>query len=145
MLWRNDPVCPRAMAALTRLLGDERGTATVEFVLWIPVFVTIMLVAIDATVLYLHHTEMWNVARDVARRVAVGDITESQAVDYVVDELHLYSHYTQSYRVMVSDPGDEDAQILIQSRVWDASIFGLFGPILGEYLEAAVVMRKEPG
>ncbi len=141
MRGRNDPACSRLESGLRGLLRDERGTATVEFVLWLPVFATIMLVAIDATVLYLHHTEMWNVARDVARRVAVGDIDETEAKQYVADNLFLYTH---NYRVHTSDPSSEEAMILIQTRVWDASVFGLFGPILGEYLEAAVVMRKEP-
>ncbi len=146
MRWRNQSACSWAPGAVTtgplaRLVRDERGMATVEFVLWLPVFATVMLVAIDATVLYLHHTEMWNVARDVARRVAVGDIDENEAKQYVVDNLFLYTH---SYWVHTSDPSSEEAMILIQTRVSDASMFGLFGPILDEYLEAAVVMRKEP-
>ncbi|HUF86048.1 MAG TPA: TadE/TadG family type IV pilus assembly protein [Thermohalobaculum sp.] len=122
-------------------LDDEHGSATIEFVLWVPVFAVILVAAIDATILYLHHTEMWNVSRDVARRVAVGDITEDQAAEVVEQELFLYS---SAYFVGTSDPKDLDVQIMIQTQVADASVFGFFEPILDKYLTALVTMRREP-
>ena len=125
----------------SRFLRDERGSATIEFVLWVPVFAAILIAAIDATVLYLHHTEMWNVARDVARRVAVGDITEAQAADYVEQELSLYA---DSYSVSTSEPSDPDVTIAIHTSVADASVFGYFDAVLGSWLTATVVMRREP-
>jgi Flp pilus assembly protein TadG len=48
-----------------RFLRDERGSATIEFVLWVPVFMILLVATTDASILYLHHTEMWNVSRDV--------------------------------------------------------------------------------
>lgn len=126
-----------------RLLRDERAAATVEFVLWVPIFMFIILAAIDATVLYLHHTEMWNVSRDVARRVAVGDINENEAPEIVSQELFLYKEST-AYRVDTSDPSDDDVMILIQTPVADADFVGIFQAVLDEYLEAAVFMRREP-
>lgn len=141
VLWRIDLAWPPLRRRACALLGDERGSATIEFVLWVPIFATILVAAIDATVLYLHHTEMWNVSRDVARRVAVGDITEAQAPDVVDEELYLYS---DAYFVETSDPTDTDVSIMIQTHVAEASIFGFFKPILDEYLTAMVIMRREP-
>ncbi len=141
MLWRNDPACRRCAGALSRLLRDERGTATIEFVLWVPIFAVILLAAVDATVLYLHHTEMWNVARDVGRSVAVGQITEDEAETAIEERLFLHS---RAYWVQTSDPRNLEAQIYIRTKVENASVFGLFGPILGEFLEVGLVMRKEP-
>ena len=143
MLWRDDPACPWTGGAVRRLLGDEHGFTTVEFVLWVPIFAFIMIAAIDATVLYLHHSEMWNVSRDVARRVAVGDIDETQAAQIVADELFLYESST-AYRLETSDPADPNVRILIQTQVADADFFGIFQPVLAEWLEAAVIMRREP-
>lgn len=141
MLWRSRFPCPDAAPGVRRFLCDERGSATIEFVLWVPVFAVILVAAIDATILYLHHTEMWNVSRDVARRVAVGDITEDDAPEYVENELFLYSH---AYTVATSDPNQLDVQIMIQTRIADASVFGFFEPVLGRYLTASVTMRREP-
>ena len=137
MLHRNNFHWPKA----SQFLRDERGSATIEFVLWVPVFVIILVAATDATVLYLHHTEMWNVSRDVARRVAVGDMTETDAASAVQDEMFLYS---RAYTVATSNPADLDVQIMIQTSVADASVFGFFKPVLGRYLTAMVTMRREP-
>jgi hypothetical protein len=97
--------------------------------------------ATDATILYLHHTEMWNVSRDVARRVAVGDMTEADAATVVQNEMFLYS---RAYTISTSDPAELDVQITIQTSVADASVFGFFKPILGRFLTASVTMRREP-
>ena len=137
MLYREKFHWPSA----SQFLRDEHGSATIEFVLWVPVFVVILVAATDATVLYLHHTEMWNVSRDVARRVAVGDMSEAQAVDVVGSEMFLYS---RAYTVWTSNPTDLDVQIQIQTSVADASVFGFFEPILDRYLTAMVTMRREP-
>jgi len=126
---------------VSQFLRDERGSATIEFVLWVPIFVVVLVAATDATVLYLHHTEMWNVSRDVARRVAVGDMNESDAVTVVQNEMFLYS---RAYTVSTSNPADLDVQIMIQTSIADASVFGFFEPVMGRYLTAMVTMRREP-
>ena len=126
---------------VSQFLRDERGSVTIEFVLWVPIFVVILVAATDATILYLHHTEMWNVSRDVARRVAVGDITEADAAAVVQNEMFLYS---RAYTVSTSDPADLDVKIMIQTSVRDASVFGFFEPVLDRYLTAMVTMRREP-
>ena len=126
---------------VAQFLRDDHGSATIEFVLWVPIFVVILVAATDATVLYLHHTEMWNVSRDVARRVAVGDMTEAEAVNVVQNEMYLYS---RAYTVSTSDPTELDVKIMIQTSVRDASVFGFFEPVLDRYLTAMVTMRREP-
>ena len=125
----------------SQFLRDERGSATIEFVLWVPIFVIILVATTDATILYLHHTEMWNVSRDVARRVAVGDMTEAGAAAVVQNEMYLYS---DAYTVAVSNPAALDVTISIQTAVSDASVFGFFGPVMDRYLTATVTMRREP-
>ena len=137
MLYRNKFRWPR----VSQFLRDEHGSATIEFVLWVPIFVVILVAATDATILYLHHTEMWNVSRDVARRVAVGDITEADAAAVVQNEMFLYS---RAYTVATSDPADLDVRIMIRTSVADASVFGFFKPVLGRNLTAMVTMRREP-
>jgi len=137
VLCRNNSVWEVA----SRFLRDEHGSATIEFVLWVPVFVVLLVATTDATILYLHHTEMWNVSRDVARRVSVGDISEADAPTVVQNELFLYSN---AYTVATSNPTSLDVQILIQTTIGNASIFGFFRPVLGRFLTASVTMRREP-
>lgn len=125
----------------SRFLRDEQGSATIEFVLWVPVFVILLVATTDATILYLHHTEMWNVSRDVARRVAVGDLTEADAVGVVENEMFLYS---SAYTVATSLPTELNVMIQIQTSISDASVFGFFTPVLDRFLTAQVIMRREP-
>jgi Flp pilus assembly protein TadG len=134
-------LCRKAIHWLrsSRFLRDERGSATIEFVLWVPVFVVLLVATTDATILYLSHTEMWNVSRDIARRLSVGDITEGQAVEEAKKELFLYSRaYTVATSVGI------DVVVEITTNVGDASVFGFFKPVLGRDLSARVVMRREP-
>ena len=124
---------------MSRFLRDEGGSATIEFVLWVPVFVVLLVATTDATILYLSHTEMWNVSRDIARRIAVGDITAGEAVNEAQKELFLYN---RTYRVAAES--GIDVVVEIQTNVGDASVFGFFKPVLGRELSARVVMRREP-
>jgi Flp pilus assembly protein TadG len=121
------------------LTRDERGSATIEFVLWVPVFVFLLIATTDATVLYLSHTEMWNVSRDIARRIAVGDITEAEAVQEVQKELFLANG---AYTVTTSVGAN--VVVAISTNVGDASVFGVFKKVLDRDLNARVVMLREP-
>ena len=131
----------RNAPGLAGFLRDETGSATIEFVLWVPVFAILLVATIDATVLYLQHTEMWNVSRDVARRVAVGDMVETDVYQVVQNEMFLYS---KAYTVATSQPTDLDVQIAIQTTIADASVFGIFQAVLNNDLTAVVTMRREP-
>ena len=130
----------------SQFMRDEHGTVTIESVLWIPVFAIVLVVAIDATVLYLHQTEMVNVARDVARRIARGDVTEADAAATVQNELSLYG---SGYVVATSAPGSAIVNVAIQTSVADASVFGIIARIAGDSLNqnlfAVISMRRELG
>lgn len=62
-------------AKLRNCLGDERGSVTIEFVLWVPVITALVALVIDATTIYITYAEMWTVARDTARRMSSALIT----------------------------------------------------------------------
>ena len=126
------------MASLRRFIRDERGTASLEFVLWVPLYVILLLAVTDASILYLTHTEMWNAARDTARRISVGALTAADAPNRAKEKLLLSG---RTYTVAASDAGPVIVEISV--NVGDASIFGFFKPVLGRQLNARVVMWKE--
>ncbi len=47
-------------------LRDETGAVTIEFVLWVPIFVGLLVFVTDASIIYLTHSDMWSVTRDLA-------------------------------------------------------------------------------
>lgn len=136
------------MRTIAAFLRDERGSHTIEFVIWIPLFLFFLAATIDASVLYLTHTEMWNTARDTARRVTTGQLgSEDEAEKYAYDELLIGGR--QYWITANIDSGE--VKILIQTYIWDASVFGIFGLFsngsggaIMQTLDAEVTMRLEP-
>ena len=66
---------------------QENGTVTVESVIWFPIYLLILGLIFDATMLMMGKTEMWSIANDTSRLVALGRMTESEAEDYVNNTL----------------------------------------------------------
>ncbi len=123
---------------LRRFIRDQTGTATIEFVLWVPLYVITLVAVTDASILYLTHTEMWNAARDSARRISVGAMAAADAPDRAKEKLLLSG---RTYTLAASDAGLVVVQISV--NVGDASVFGFFEPVLGRQLNARVEMMKE--
>ncbi len=129
------------MRSVFTFLRTEKGAVTIEFVLWVPIFVGLLVFVTDASIIYLTHSEMWNVARDTTRRMTTGEITtDDQARDYAAAHLFLGS------RTYVIDPDiGGDMSVTIAIGLDDAAIFGsFFKSILGRSLVANVTMRREP-
>lgn len=58
---------------------DDTGTATMEFVLWLPVFLLIIGLIVDTTLAMTLHSRHYDVARDASRGVALGVVEEATA------------------------------------------------------------------
>lgn len=123
------------------LLGDEKGAVTVEFTVLVPFAVFLLVLFADASVIYLTHTEMFNAARDIARRMSTEELKSAQEVrDYAASRLLLgQRHY-------VVDPTfGGDMRVTVAIEVGDAAIFGVFfKPVLGRTLLASATVRREP-
>ncbi|MGE4611747.1 MAG: TadE family protein [Paracoccaceae bacterium] len=61
---------------LIRNFSDDSGATTVEFVLWVPVFMFILMITVDVSLLFLRQSNLWYVARDVARQASIRQITD---------------------------------------------------------------------
>ena len=129
------------MRSILLFLRNDTGAVTIEFVTLVPAFVLMLVLFTDASIVYLTRTEMWNTARDIARRMATGEITtQAQVTDYAAS--HLFLGYRQ-YTVQASAGAEIDVKISVP--LIDAAVFGIwFKPIIGETLTVAARMRKEP-
>lgn len=130
------------MRNLQGFLGDEQGAVTIEFVTLVPMFVLLLMFFTDASILYLTHSDMFNTARDIARRMSTEQITTvEEARDYAMESLQLYNRVY----VLTTDPSLADMTVTISVGVRDAAIFGAFlAPVLGRTLSASATMRREP-
>lgn len=133
------------MVRFRDFLRDEHGSATIEFCLWIPLFMFFLAATIDASVLYLTHTEMWNIARDTARRITTRELdTPGEASNYARSQL--FGDHQWYVNVWIEG---NSALVVIETYIWDASVFGIWsmwggGPPLSRTLKAEVTMRLEP-
>jgi Flp pilus assembly protein TadG len=143
-------------ATLYKFLRDDSGSQTIEFVLWLPIIGALLVVISYASILYMTHTEMWNVARDTARRMTIGlyddgvtgVMDEAAAIDYAQSQLKLYDLFGTGYDVQVTeDTVLSKMTVVITLGVgdgsFDAGFFGAFS-LVGGTLAARVVMRAEP-
>ena len=123
------------------MLRDEKGAVTIEFVLWVPIFVGLLVFVTDASIIYLTHSEMWNVARDTSRRMSTEEITTAAEVrDYAAAHLFLGE---REYVINPTFGGDMNVTISI--GLDGAAIFGFFfKDIIGRSLVASVTTRREP-
>ena len=129
------------MRSIFTFLRNETGAVTIEFVTLVPAAVMLLIFVTDASVIFMTRSEMWNVARDITRRMTTDQITtEAQVRDYAAAHLFLG---TRSY---VIDPDfDGDMTVKIAIGVDNAAIFGaFFRSILGKTLVVSVTMRREP-
>ena len=66
-------------SVVRRMFGAEGGSATVEFVIWFPFYFMLLGLIGDTAVAFMNVNQMWNTARDTARRASVGEMTAIEA------------------------------------------------------------------
>lgn len=122
-------------------LRDERGAVSVEFTVLVPFFVFMLVLFADATTIYMTHTEMFNTAREISRRIAIGEIkSPDEAKTFAANHLFLGQ---RDYQVNVDFKDDVTVSVAI--NVYDAAIFGyFFRPLIGRQLVAVATVGEEP-
>lgn len=133
-----------SLARLFRMWRGDRGTVTVEFVLWIPIFLIILAFTADACKLYLTQANMWDVARDTARGMSIGQYCDTATAQTYAQSQLYYSSLTYAFNVTKGTADIVD----ITTPIAGASVFGVlasFGGFNTGTLEAKVTMPSEPG
>ena len=127
------------MCGLGAFIEDEQGAVTIEFVTIFQAFVFVLAMFTDASILYLTHTELFEISRDTARQLSVGSLHIVDVEDYVRARAMLgqrtYTAASFSGSVVIVELG---------VNVADASIFGFFEPVLGRTMSVRVEMLREP-
>ena len=128
------------MRIFDRFIKDSKGAVTIEFVVLVPAFVFIMVLFVDTSIVYLTHSEMYNAARDIARRMSTHQLeTPADVQAYAAEHLSL------GERVYIVDPKfGSVVSVSIAVGINQAVIFGaLFEPILGKTLVVTASVRRE--
>ena len=71
-----------------RFVRQEEGSATVEFVIWLPVLLIVMAIIADASLVFGSRSTIMRVLQDTNRAVSIGKIMElDEAEQYLTDTL----------------------------------------------------------
>ncbi len=119
---------------------SERGVAAVEFAIAIP-FVLLVLAGIIqfGFVLFLQ-SHLADVARETARRVAIGEFEQAEAVQFAQDSL---LDWGVTYTVAVTFPNPDDVDVQISLPMSQAALIDLLGLFQSGTLTATVTAREE--
>ena len=124
---------------ISEFRSDDSGAVTVEFVLWVPVFMTILWLVADASLLFFSNTKMWRVASDTTRQVAVGALDTAEAEAFARNRSAQGKHYL----VNVTSNGTI-VTTNISIDIGDVSFTKLFAFAIGSKMSVTVVQRMEP-
>lgn len=104
---------------------NESGSATVEFVMWLPIMAFLLTLTTDATTLMHQQQNLYNAARDASRQVALGQKTQEQAEEallarFATDALQVIVEQENGFvTTTVSVPYSEYARV---SGVFDGNL-----------------------
>jgi len=132
------------MQGILNFLRDDRGSETIQFVVWLPLTAVLLVLVTDASFLYLYHTEMANVARDTARRMTTKNLsTKAEAEEYAKGELSVNG---KNYTVVADYDETTAMTVVITVPMSDVAVFGHFVEPLfnNNTMSARITMRSEP-
>lgn len=131
----------QAKRRLGRFTRDTDGSAAIEFVLWTPTFMFIMMLAIDSSVLFMNQSNFWRVTRDTARLVARHAITDEAQAEAYAEGLVAGSHANPTATVTI-----DGQTVIVSLKTNGANLtpFSVFDPIWSFDVETTSIQSLEP-
>lgn len=74
---------------LKKFARDEKGSSTVEFVIWMPVVLMAFGLTVDVSMIFHSQSQVLRIVQDANRNASIGRLrTTTEAEDYIEDRLH---------------------------------------------------------
>lgn len=138
---QNSGKVSRSAKKIYSKLKEDSGSVSIEYVLWLPLFILLVFTIVDVSLMFTANARMWDAAREGARRMAIHNMTPEQTATYIEEKL---STEKRTYEVTTNDSGNE-VDINVQIGFRDAAVFGhMMGDADWGKLSANVIMLKEP-
>ena len=126
--------------SLRRFLVEDTGSTTVEFVFMVPLFTTFLLMASDASMLFLRQTTLMNVARDTARAVSRYAMTAAEGKAYAQSA----AANGQAPATATVTIANGVVTVLIETDAGSAAPFGIVKFAVGDTITATAMNTLEP-
>ena len=121
-------------------LSEEDGTSTIEFVVLLPLFTMLLLLVTDASLLFLRHTSLMNIARDTARIVSRHAMTPAEAQTYAEATASTKAS-TATAQVTIDDGF---VTVILSSDSRSSAPFGIVSFAAGDKVVARAISTMEP-
>jgi Flp pilus assembly protein TadG len=118
------------------------GSITVEFVMWVPVFLMIFLAITDASLMFMHQSNFWNVSRDTARIVSRHGLDAEAAEAYARGNA-AFGSYSPDVDVVVNEQA-ATVTVTISGKTAAMAPFGVLGFAVGDRISTRVTQSLEP-
>ncbi len=126
--------------ALRAFTQGTRGSVTIEFVMWVPVFCGLLMLFADTSLTYMNQSNFWNVGRETARIVARHGFDVAAAESFA--EAHAsFGHYTPKALVTIDG---STVTVTITADAKSMSLFGILNFAQNQTIEASVTDVLEP-
>ena len=126
------------------LWRDRDGAAAVEFAFILPILLLLFSGIVQFGSIMFLENHMTNVARETSRRVAVGELNETDAESSAQQAL---VNWGVTYQVSVTPSsaggGNQDITVAISLPMAEAALMDVLGVFQSGNLTAAVTMRQE--
>ncbi len=131
---------PRLAKGMRVYRKKDDGTVSVEFVLWMPLFLVILALAIDASLLFMSQSNYWSVSRDTARLVARHAMDGDTAKSYA--EMRAGSFFGQPQATV--EYGTSTVTVTLSAPAQSIMIFDGMGFAKDLNINARITQALEP-
>ncbi len=115
---------PTGTRRVMSFMSDETGAATIEFVLWLPIFMAVLCMIVDATMIFSNRTQALRIIQDANRGFAIGRLTTTDETEtYILDRIQPISPSVQVATTV--DQGIIVTAVVMPARELD--VLGILG------------------
>lgn len=132
----------RKIPLMVRFLRDEAGSATIEFALWVPAFLGIMLLGADASASFTRQSNLWSVSYETARIVSRHAMDAKAGEAYARAQMRVGS-YTPEVAVTI-DEARQTVTVAVTVEPSEMAPFGILTMALKDKVSLSVSQVLEP-
>ena len=128
------------MNRFQRFRSDQSGSLSIEFVMWLPLFAFLLVLAGDSTMAFMNQSKMWQVSRETAR------IVSRYGMDELTAEAYAAKLATLGETVPTVDVSFAMAEVTVQMTMPINAMapFGLLEFAMSDDITVSVTHAMEP-
>lgn len=112
MKWLAHPANP--FSQLKKFKKSEDGSFTIEMVIWMPIFVIILAIIMNVSMIFFHESQMLRITQDAVRAFSLGRVTEAEAEQIIADQL---AYLDTNMSIDIALLGDASRPVVAQALV----------------------------